>query len=337
MNGLVYVNDDDDNLFKQYHLPLAYNSTIKHVSCGFYHTIIITSDDGIFVMGRNDEGQLGIINKTNQKKFIEIEKPLEMKDLKMSSCGSYFTQVLTNDGKIFGTGRGKEGQLGTGRLVNVEEFTMCPSDVFDTPVVQINCSQLNTVCVTKSGKVYHCGHILHLEDKGPEYVASFRLLPITDPIQTASVGMDNVLCKTMDGLLYLYDGAKNVVMHVSTGTEFVESFSCSFRRNLILTSSQQLYQMIDYRKKRIKKFKRNHIKHMFSDLSPHDLFVTDNDEIKKRSHNYDSITNLHLPKHNNHTVVMGSTGYNHSVIITGQITIHIHDKAYQDVKIKFYS
>ena len=36
---------------------------VKMVACGYYHSLLVTDIGEVYAFGRNDKGQLGIVNK----------------------------------------------------------------------------------------------------------------------------------------------------------------------------------------------------------------------------------------------------------------------------------
>jgi alpha-tubulin suppressor-like RCC1 family protein len=79
---------------------------IKHIACGYYHTMIITEEDQLFACGGNSDRQCGIENLLYVPEFTLVPRAdSENVRLKQIACGGYFTMLLSEDGQVFGVGQ----------------------------------------------------------------------------------------------------------------------------------------------------------------------------------------------------------------------------------------
>ncbi|EFC37935.1 predicted protein [Naegleria gruberi] len=85
---------------------------IVDIVSGAYFTFFITND-GIYGIGENENGQLGVGNNLNQNDFVKIES-LNGLNIKKLVCGTFFSMVLTQDSEVYGFGLNHWGQLGLG-------------------------------------------------------------------------------------------------------------------------------------------------------------------------------------------------------------------------------
>lgn len=90
---------------------------------------IITDKGDLVTLGNSMHGQLGLgqgdiksrQGKNNyrpssiQSKNAQMDK-VDIKDVKQVSCGFRHTACVTDDGKLYTWGEGKQGQLGHGDL-----------------------------------------------------------------------------------------------------------------------------------------------------------------------------------------------------------------------------
>ncbi len=145
-------------------LPLLLNvgETISKISCGDNHTAILTSLGRIFTTGRNSSGQLGFdSNGADIFTFTEVlisglnstEKPINI------ICGDDHTFILTNNNRLFGTGRNFEGALGLGDYNNRNTFTeVTISNLNNGETIQkVVCGSDHTFILTNTNRLFAVG------------------------------------------------------------------------------------------------------------------------------------------------------------------------------------
>jgi alpha-tubulin suppressor-like RCC1 family protein len=141
---------------------------IKAISCGAFHTALLTAFGFIYTTGSNNFGPLGIPkNQTNPNVFYldKFTKCYSGKDIdkiqgkiKAISCGDNHTALLTKSGYIYATGQNNLGQLGIGTNGNIDEFTKCKGiDKIQGNIKAISCGGYHTALLTKSGYIYATG------------------------------------------------------------------------------------------------------------------------------------------------------------------------------------
>ena len=83
------------------------------ISCGQFHTVMLTADGIAYSCGKNDYGQICLENTENIKIFTKILGHNENGDsIKQVCCGYYHTLLLSQNGTVTGFGRNDYGQLG---------------------------------------------------------------------------------------------------------------------------------------------------------------------------------------------------------------------------------
>jgi alpha-tubulin suppressor-like RCC1 family protein len=85
--------------------------TIKQISCGYNHTLILLNDGTLLSCGNNDMNQLGHVGSHTKPETI---KSLDIHFFVQIACGYSFSLALNNLGQIylFGSVSGKrEGDL----------------------------------------------------------------------------------------------------------------------------------------------------------------------------------------------------------------------------------
>ncbi|KAL0485795.1 ultraviolet-B receptor UVR8 [Acrasis kona] len=222
-----------------------YSSRIMKISCGDYHTIILTSDGTVIGMGRSSEGQLGsiglyfiprVINGFNQsihdvfcfkfRSYFITKNPIMPQVLMM---GSEFNKPITN--------------------------TPTPIDVKYFCGEKVKCiagGALTTLFLTNRGNVY----LIQCYMRGQpdiEHPTQIQMPSKTTFTQIACGNTHNVLLAS-DGAVYSFGVSREGAL----GTACVEnlyspmrmknldqvkiiSISCGFRHTVLLSSDQRVY------------------------------------------------------------------------------------------------
>lgn len=100
-------------------LPLS--TTIIDLSCG-QNCCIVLAEDGVYAVGDNTEGQLGLgtlMNTGVSPIRIEIDSPYKIVEV---SCGWHHSLLLDQAGNVFSSGRGDNGELGRDKVRNSSNF-----------------------------------------------------------------------------------------------------------------------------------------------------------------------------------------------------------------------
>jgi hypothetical protein len=94
---------------------LLAGQTAVDVACGLAHTVVVTADGAVQSFGRGG-GRLGAgAAQKSSEAPITVALPDPGQRVRRVSCGAHHTLVLTQGGRLFGWGRGGDGQLGDGR------------------------------------------------------------------------------------------------------------------------------------------------------------------------------------------------------------------------------
>ena len=137
-------------------------SNILLISCGYYHTIALTSD-GIYSWGDNNHGQLGLDVQSTWMESHKICMPRKINLLCSSiipqiiaiAGGVRHTMMLTDRGELFVCGSNDLGQLGIGKgngtLWEFQKLNL------NEHILSVNCGSSHVIVTTKSGKYYGWG------------------------------------------------------------------------------------------------------------------------------------------------------------------------------------
>ena len=168
------------------------NNNMKAISasCGNEHTLILKNDYSVFAFGNNEDGELGLKDKT-----IIAYKPSKINFGKYSnqivqiSAGTLHNLALTKDGKVFAWGSSQGGQLGLSEdyLMNnpgfKENYFICEPTIIhinqnliktnvnniqnlknnfeleenDEFIIKIACGEAHSIALSNKGSVYSWG------------------------------------------------------------------------------------------------------------------------------------------------------------------------------------
>lgn len=151
-----------------------HHSIVVQVEVGYQHGLLLTDEGIVYSWGQsNFSGQLG-----REAKEKECEKPTMISELSKEivvqvACGKYHCLALTEDGKLFGWGQNRAGQVGKDDY----DFAPSASSSSDVPVpYPINvkdpdgtvhfvkacaCGPESSACSTTDGQVFVWGAIAH--------------------------------------------------------------------------------------------------------------------------------------------------------------------------------
>lgn len=169
------------------------------VSCGKFHTAVVTKEGKVFMFGLGNSGQLGTGDKQN--KLVPTEIMMGTK-VKMVRCGSYHTAVLTKEGKLFMFGLGYAGGLGTGDT----QSRLLPTEITSVDkVAMVSCGDNHTAVLTKEGKVFIFGNgnygqfVLPMQDRSipTELTLESKAIMI-------SCGGSNTAVLTNEGKVFIF-------------------------------------------------------------------------------------------------------------------------------------
>lgn len=108
--------------FKKIHWPKK-RGQIQQIVTGGYHSIVLTSDNRLWVCGNNGFGQLGLNDRQDRFTFSEVEWPEDRSRIRQVIAGHDYTIVLTQDNQLWVCGDNNVGQLGLGDEVDRAAFT----------------------------------------------------------------------------------------------------------------------------------------------------------------------------------------------------------------------
>jgi hypothetical protein len=119
---------DSLKVFTKLNIPRIDTDIITQVCCGYYHTLLLSSNGLVFGFGRNDYGQLGLGHVQPRVHLCTPISSLRDKSVTRVSAGCYHSIVVTSNSMLYVFGRNNHGQLGSGDLE--ERHSPHPVDEF---------------------------------------------------------------------------------------------------------------------------------------------------------------------------------------------------------------
>ena len=178
-------NDNIINMSNLFTLPRIISFDV------FHHTLILT-DNGLYGMGHNHYGQLGLGDNIERIGFNRIN----INNVILFKCGGVHSFVLTKEG-LFSCGSNEDGQLGLGD--RIEQTLLKKIDVDN--VLLFTCKYYNSGIVTDNG-VFVYGEVTHqfgYNKDSSNPLTRFVHFNITSVI-SIDIGADFIILLTNDGL-----------------------------------------------------------------------------------------------------------------------------------------
>ncbi|XP_024963533.1 PH, RCC1 and FYVE domains-containing protein 1-like isoform X1 [Cynara cardunculus var. scolymus] len=189
---------------------------VSSISCGPWHTAVVTSAGKLFTFG---DGTFGVLGHGDRK---SVSRPREVESLKglrtvRAACGVWHTAAVVevmvgnssssncSSGKLFTWGDGDKGRLGHGDK-ETKLVPTCVAALVDPNFCQVACGHSMTLALTTSGHVYTMG--------SPVYG------------QLGNPHADGKLPSCVDGKL---------------SKSFVEEIACGAHHVAVLTSRTEVY------------------------------------------------------------------------------------------------
>jgi alpha-tubulin suppressor-like RCC1 family protein len=196
------------NITNQYTLqPIPYPSdkTLKKIVCGNTHTILLMTDNTIFLTGQNNSGQLGLGDFSNRSVMTEMTYTAgKTPTMVYSSYLSVSTYVLMTDDTLYATGENNLGLLGIGN--NTDQNTL---------QLVINSTGYKPISVSPSAR-----HVLIQMDDNSVYAAGENVVGqlgvgYTSPNSNIMLLMQNTTEKT-PAKIFAGDRSSIILMNDNT-------------------------------------------------------------------------------------------------------------------------
>lgn len=145
-------------------ITVPLNLTIKKITAGDHHLVILATDGKVYGHGDNTQGQLGLQNKKKHESGIsQIELPKNVAAISDIAVGNTHTLLLTSQGQLYGCGKNDVGQLGNNKAavqMNLIKIDI-PGLPVNTVITKISTGENHSVVTTADNTVYRCGSNAH--------------------------------------------------------------------------------------------------------------------------------------------------------------------------------
>jgi alpha-tubulin suppressor-like RCC1 family protein len=179
---------------------------IIDMSCGFHHTIVLTSSGGLYGWGCNIFGQTGNSSYITPQLIPFKMNSLMSEKFKAISCGACHSMALTVDGRVFGCGQNKFGQLGDRSAGNSNKLKLI--NMNGVIVEKISCGLSQTFMLSTDGDIYSFGQLNNqLDENKNEFYKLNNSIKFRD---IASHYTQNFLAAlSISGLCYVWGECKH--------------------------------------------------------------------------------------------------------------------------------
>ncbi|XP_031486010.1 ultraviolet-B receptor UVR8 isoform X2 [Nymphaea colorata] len=161
--GNLGLGDRNDRLVPQ-RVDATDGQKMALVACGWRHTISVSSSGRLYTYGWSKYGQLGHGDYEDHL-VPHLLEALSNDCISQISGGWRHTMALTSDGRLYGWGWNKFGQVGVGDFIDhcSPQEVKFPSE---QKVVQVSCGWRHTLAITDKGNVFSwgrgtCGQLGH--------------------------------------------------------------------------------------------------------------------------------------------------------------------------------
>ncbi len=157
--GLIGTGQESDSFHKPILNQYLNNEFITDISCGAFHSIVLTNCGEVYAWGSNRFGQIG--NACNSDQLMPIKmKGFNNERVVMISCGLWHSMALTESGRVYSWGRNDCGQLGIGTTggSNEPKFVAVIDEIkFNVFIEKISCGSYHSLLLSSDGYIYAFG------------------------------------------------------------------------------------------------------------------------------------------------------------------------------------
>lgn len=122
------------------------------------HLFILTSDEKLYGLGKNEHGQLSTGSTDTIYLPREIRTPWPLNQLKKITTGRSHTLFLLRNGDVYGCGSNSCGQLGLGGGARDVQDSLQMKKLPLVDIQDISCGYEHSIVCTISGAVFTFGH-----------------------------------------------------------------------------------------------------------------------------------------------------------------------------------
>ncbi|KAK7604753.1 hypothetical protein V9T40_005939 [Parthenolecanium corni] len=233
---------------------------VKTVACGMWHCVILSDDGQVYTFGQNIVGQLGYpTNITRNESRIGVRRPervksiIENKTVIDISCGSDFTAVLLDNGRVITWGNNQNGQLGincNGGHSNSPVAVSSLRGYYRAVIEKIACGQDHILALSKTGTLYVWGP----NDNGQLGISNVPRAKYGCPMEVKNFRFNDIgasyLCRLSvaqleSGEVYMWGETSqgDILMPVDSECESIDEVFMFFAQPKVMLRSMKLKRM----------------------------------------------------------------------------------------------
>lgn len=142
------------------------NETFVDAAVGRNHTILVAKSGSVYGCGENKLFQVGTDSPKEQKQFVRIGIPDDVKVAQVS-CGADFTVAVTTDGQVYTWGNPQYGQCADGsehgyigsnnRMIYSPQGPKLVKALNGKTIVSVSCGTNHCLALDNEGQMYTWG------------------------------------------------------------------------------------------------------------------------------------------------------------------------------------
>lgn len=175
--------------------------TVTRIATGTGFSVAITSDSDLYCSGDNSMGQCPIARGGRVEVFTKVPVPELAGAVADVRSGAFHTLIQTRNGTLYALGRGRDGQLGNGTMVN--GFAQVTGL---TEVVSFAAGTWHSVAARADGTVWTWGNGSRSQlcdgARANRAVPAQVMVPAGAPVAQVAAGGHSTLLRTKDGALF---------------------------------------------------------------------------------------------------------------------------------------
>jgi alpha-tubulin suppressor-like RCC1 family protein len=158
--GLLGIGSQDESFHKPILSQYLNNEFVIDISCGGFHSLVLTNCGEMYAWGYNYHGQVG--NGCNDTQLIPIKvKGFNNERVVTIFCGFNHSMALTECGHVYSWGYNGWGQLGIGNTVHSNEpifVAVIDENKCNVIIEKISCGSNHSLLLSSDGYIYAFGH-----------------------------------------------------------------------------------------------------------------------------------------------------------------------------------
>ncbi|KAI8370342.1 regulator of chromosome condensation 1/beta-lactamase-inhibitor protein II [Radiomyces spectabilis] len=211
-NGQLGIGHTDDTFILTPCLGLPENQSIIKIASGGNHAAALTCQGEIYLTGASQRGDIPRLSNTqsDSESWHQFQRPAWLRQHRWRdvACGWAFTIAVSEEGRVYGFGSAKCGELPMSSDIPIE------IDAQLSNIVAVACGWRHVVALDGHGQVYSWGWGRHGQlgpDRGMVYPKSIRPVQawnFSEPIAKVACGHMHTVLKSREGTVYAFGSDK---------------------------------------------------------------------------------------------------------------------------------